>query len=76
MRASTQAIVLSGSVEATATTIERDLPQLRRAVSIPVFVGGWVADRHSAAIAAAGAIPLGGDFNLAPRGIDATLARR
>ncbi len=75
-RATTQAIVVSGSAEVAATVIEHDLPQLCRAVSIPVFVGGRVADRHPAAISAAGAIPLGEDLNLALRGIDATLARR
>lgn len=75
-RAATQAIVLSGSAEVPATVIEHDLPQLCRAVSMPVFVGGRVADRHSAAIAAAGAIPLGDDLNLALRGIDSTLTRR
>ncbi len=75
-RAATQAIVLSGSAEVAAAVIERDLPQLCRAVSIPVFVGGEVADRHPAAIRAAGALPLGDDLNLALRGIDSTLTRR
>ena len=74
-RATAQAIVVSGSAEVPTTLIEQDLPQLCRAVSIPVFVGGRVADRHLAAISAAGAIPLGEDLNLALRGIDATLAR-
>lgn len=75
-RTTTQAIALSGSAEVATAVIEHDLPQLCRAVPIPVFVGGRVADRHPAAISAAGAIPLGEDLNLALRGIDATLVRR
>ena len=75
-RAATRAIALSGSVDAAATTIEHDLPQLCRAVSIPVFIGGRIAGRHPVAIRAAGAIPLGDDLNLALRGIAATLTRR
>ena len=75
-RATIQAIVLSGSVEVAAATVEEELPRLRGAVAIPVFVGGRVADRYSDAIAAAGAIALGEDLSLGLRRIDATLARR
>ena len=74
-RAAIQAIVLAGSADLAATVIERELPSLRQAVAVPVFVGGRVVNRHSDAIAAAGAIPLGDDLNAALRGIDATLAR-
>ena len=75
-RAAIQAIVLAGSADLAATVIERELPSLLQAVAVPVFVGGRVVNRHSDAIAAAGAIPLGDDLNMALRGIDATLARR
>ena len=75
-RTAIQAIVLAGSADLAATVIERELPALGQAVTVPVFVGGLVVNRHSDAIAAAGAIPLGDDLNAALRRIDATLARR
>lgn len=75
-RTTIQAIVLAGSADFTPSVIERELPSLCRAVALPVFVGGRMVDRHSNAIAAAGAIPLGDDLNAALRGIEATLARR
>lgn len=75
-QAAIQAIVLSGSAEAAAAAVEDDLPQLRRAVTVPVFVGGRIADRHPDAIVAAGAIPLGEDLNPALRRIAATLVHR
>lgn len=76
VRAAIQAVVLSGSIQVAAATVEQELPALCRTVSIPVFVGGRVADHYSGTIAAAGAIPLGEDLNLALRRIDATLNRR
>jgi DNA-binding transcriptional MerR regulator len=75
-RAAIQAIVLSGSADTAASVVERDLPQLCQIVAMPVFVGGQVTLGYAEAIAAAGAIALGDDLNLALRGIDATLARR
>ncbi len=75
-RAAIQAIVLSGSADTAASVVERDLPQLCQMVAMPVFVGGQVTLGYAEAIAAAGAIALGDDLNLALRGIDATLARR
>lgn len=71
-----QAIILSGSVEIAATTVEQELPRLCQAVATPVFVGGQITHRYPEAIATAGAIPLGDDLGLALRRIDATLARR
>ena len=75
-RTAVQAIVLSGSAEIAAKVIEQELPTLRRAVTLPIFVGGRVVDRYSDAITAAGAIPLGDDLSAALREIDAILARR
>jgi DNA-binding transcriptional MerR regulator len=74
-RAAIQAIVLSGSLEVPARVVEEELPPLCRTVAVPVFVGGRITERHRDAIAAAGAIPLESDLNLALRGIDSTLAR-
>jgi DNA-binding transcriptional MerR regulator len=74
-QAATQAIVLAGSLEVAATVVEEDLPLLRRTVAVPVFVGGRITERYRDAIAAAGAIPLENDLNLALRGIDSILAR-
>ncbi len=71
-----QAIVLSGSVDSTATTIERELPRLCQTVMIPVFIGGRIIDSYRDVITAAGAIPLSNDTNLALRGIDAILVHR
>lgn len=75
-QAVTQAIVLAGSLEVAATVVEENLPQLCRTVTVPVFVGGQITERYRDAIAAAGAIPLEHDLNLALRGIDSILARR
>lgn len=76
MRTTAQAIVLSGSADLAATVIERELPQLCRTTTLPVFIGGRITERRFDAISAAGAVPLGDDINLALRGIEATLARR
>jgi MerR family transcriptional regulator, light-induced transcriptional regulator len=74
-RAAIQAIVLAGSLEVAAPVVEEELPRLCRAVTVPVFVGGRITERYRDAIAAAGALPLADDLNLALRGIDSTLAR-
>jgi len=75
-RTAIQAIVLSGSVAITTAAFEEELPQLCRAVALPVFVGGQVTNRYADAITTAGAILLGDDLSLALHRIDATLARR
>lgn len=74
-QAATQAIVLAGSLEVAATVVEEALPGLCRTVTVPVFIGGRITERYRDAIAAAGAIPLEHDLNLALREIDSTLAR-
>jgi len=58
-RAACDAVVLSSSVDPDPGFLRDALPELVRSVPVPVFVGGRTADRHRAAIAAAGAIPLG-----------------
>jgi hypothetical protein len=45
-------------------------------VRVPVFVGGKTGARHSAAIKAAGAIPLGFDLEEGVRAISTALAAR
>lgn len=74
-RAATQAVVLAGSLEVVASVVEEELPGLCRTVAVPVFIGGRITERYRDAIAAAGAIPLENDLNLALRGIDSILAR-
>jgi hypothetical protein len=51
------------------------LPRLVREAAAPVFVGGTTSLRHRAAIAAAGALPLGNDLEWGVRRVIATLAR-
>lgn len=75
-RAACDAIVLSSSVDPHAGVIERELARLVREARVPVFVGGAIATRRRADIAAAGATPVGGH---APEGanlIKASLARQ
>jgi MerR family transcriptional regulator, light-induced transcriptional regulator len=60
-RAACDAIVVSSSIDPAPGVLERELPSLVKAAGIPVFVGGRVAARHRAAIAAAGAIAVGAD---------------
>ncbi len=75
-RAAAQAVVLAGSLEVVASVVEEELPLLCRTVAVPVFIGGRITERYRDAIAAAGALPLEPDLNLALRGIYSTLARR
>ncbi len=74
-RAKAQAIVLSGAAELSRLVLETELPRLCRAITAPVFIGGRITTACPDALAAAGAIPLEDDLNLALRRIDATLAR-
>ena len=59
------AVVLSGSTRPARGLLENQLPTLVNSVSVPVFVGGTVARRHSEAIDAAGAIAVGHEFQAA-----------
>jgi cobalamin-dependent methionine synthase I len=72
-RVAIQAVVLSGSANVFPSTVEEELPRLCRSLAVPVFIGGQITARHAGAITDAGAIPLGGDLNLALQRIDATM---
>jgi DNA-binding transcriptional MerR regulator len=61
-RAACDAVVISSSIDPVPGMIERSLRALVREAGVPVFVGGSTATRHRAAIAAAGAIPVGSDL--------------
>ena len=72
-RASCHGIVVSSSIDPAPGVLERELPRLVKAAGVPVFVGGGAAVRHRAAIAAAGAIPVGSDTQDGLRLIRASL---
>lgn len=57
------AIVLSSSMEPRPEVLGRELPALVRAAQVPVFVGGLTAERHRAALVAAGALALSTDID-------------
>jgi DNA-binding transcriptional MerR regulator/methylmalonyl-CoA mutase cobalamin-binding subunit len=59
------AVVLSGSTRPGRGLLEHQLPALVDSVSIPVFVGGAITLRHTEAINASGAIPIGHEFQAA-----------
>jgi len=61
------AIVLSGAVQPEETVLKQDLPQLVKAVSIPVFVGGRASVFAADAIGKTGAETLGQDMELGLR---------
>ncbi len=56
------AVVLSSSVEPPAGTLDRALPKLVAALSVPVFVGGQTAMRHRDAIERSGAHAVGDEL--------------
>jgi len=66
-RTACSAIVLSSSVQPQPETLSRDLPALVRAAQVPVFVGGLTAERHRAALVAAGALALSTDIDAGVR---------
>lgn len=72
-RAHCHAIVLSGCVPAAEETVRRMLPHLVQQAKVPVFVGGKVTLHQAGELAAAGAISLGEELNLALRKIDSVL---
>lgn len=74
-RARGDAIVISSSTDPIPEFLRRALPRLVREAAAPVFVGGTTSLRHRAAIAAAGALPLGIDLEWGVRRVIATLAR-
>ncbi|MCB1918748.1 MAG: MerR family transcriptional regulator [Candidatus Competibacteraceae bacterium] len=75
-RAGVHAVVLSGSDETALGVIEEYLPRFCQGVTVPVFVGGRIADGCAGMLADAGAIPLTEDFGLALHQIDAILTPR
>lgn len=66
-RAACSAIVLSSSIEPQPEVLGRELPALVRAAQVPVFVGGLTAERHRAALVAAGALALSTDIDAGVR---------
>jgi DNA-binding transcriptional MerR regulator len=75
-RSGSEAVVISSSIDPSRDFFMNALPALVRSVRVPVFVGGKTGARHSAAISAAGAIPLGFDLEEGVRAIAAALAAR
>lgn len=61
-RSEADCVVLSGSLDPDANTLERDLPRLVQRVAVPVVVGGLGSVKFSDAIARAGAVSLGEDI--------------
>jgi len=66
-RTKSDAIVLSGAVQPGKSVLNRDLPQLVQAVSIPVFVGGRASVFAAESIGKSGAEVLGQDMELGLR---------
>lgn len=69
-----RAVVLSGSGRPVRGLFQQMLPDMVRQLDIPVFVGGSITQRHTDAIAAAGASAIGKDIQPALKQIGATLA--
>jgi len=61
-RTRSDGIVLSSSIEMDTASFRAEMENLLQATSIPVFVGGRVAEDYHYAIAAAGATPLHEDL--------------
>ncbi|HEY5777046.1 MAG TPA: MerR family transcriptional regulator [Xanthomonadales bacterium] len=73
VKTKSDAIVLSGAVQPEESVLNRDLPQLVKAVSIPVFVGGQASVFAADAIGKTGAEALGQDMELGLRRLNARL---
>ncbi|MDZ4261770.1 MAG: MerR family transcriptional regulator [Pseudomonadota bacterium] len=72
-RSSAAAIILSSAIDPATDLLEKQLPQLVRTLTIPVYIGGPTSLRHHNAIQQAGAISLGTDIQQALTQISATL---
>jgi len=72
-RTKSDAIVLSGAVQPSENVLNRDLPQLVKAVSMPVFVGGRASVFAADAIGKSGAVVLGQDMELGLRRLNEML---
>jgi DNA-binding transcriptional MerR regulator len=68
-RSSAAAVVLAGFADPVGGDFGRKLADLAGRVAVPIYVGGRVARTSEAAIAKAGAIPLGDSMALAVRRI-------
>lgn len=66
-RTACAAVVISSSVAPQPEVLSRDLAALVRAAQVPVFVGGLTAERHRAALVAAGALALSTDIDAGVR---------
>jgi DNA-binding transcriptional MerR regulator len=75
-RTQSDGIVLSGSIEMDTASFRAEMQNLVEASSIPVFVGGRVAEDYHYAIAAAGATPLHEDLFATLRTIGSILPMR
>jgi DNA-binding transcriptional MerR regulator len=75
-RTQSDGIVLSGSIEMDTASFRAEMQNLVEASSIPVFVGGRVAEDYHYAIAAAGATPLHEDLFATLRTIGSILPIR
>ncbi|HET9267975.1 MAG TPA: MerR family transcriptional regulator [Vicinamibacterales bacterium] len=75
-RARCEAVVISSSVDPSYELLAGALPSLVRTTRVPVFVGGRSGARHGAAIAAAGAVPLGSGLDDGVRAIAVALNAR
>jgi DNA-binding transcriptional MerR regulator len=58
-----KAIVLSGLIRPSARVLEQELPGLKRAVGIPVFLGGQASTAAHDALKKSGITPLGTDMD-------------
>ncbi|NNF97046.1 MAG: MerR family transcriptional regulator [Halobacteria archaeon] len=72
-RTRSDGVVLSGSVLSDASSFKTELQNLAKAGSIPVFIGGHVAEDYSDVIDAAGAKPLPTDLFATLRAISSVL---
>lgn len=73
-RSSSDAVVISSSIEVTPSQFKRDLAELVRQTGVPVFVGGATARRQRRSIVAAGAIALGVEIEQGVRLVSKALA--
>ena len=69
-------IVLAGSYQSATEVLNTQLPQLMRAVDVPVFIGGRTLNHHAQVFQALGMIPLANDLQQAMQTINSTLQQR
>ena len=69
-------IVLAGSYQSATEVLNTQLPQLMRAVDVPVFIGGRTLNHHAQVFQALGMIPLANDLQQSMQTINSTLQQR